>query len=813
MDTLIQDLRYTIRVFGKSPVLSTLVVLTLALGIGASTAIFTVVNGVLLRPLPFDEPSRLVYLGTTWGVQDQPVTSSIPDFLDWKARIATLEEISASQSTSLTITDDGLPERVQAAQVSPGLFRVLRTNPAFGRSFLTEEHGTGAGRVVILSHGLWMRRWGGDPEVIGKTFTASARESGSYRVIGVMPAEFRGPAVLDLHETEVFLPLAVDGAAHAGDRSSRSLRVAGRLKPGISLEEARQEIDVLSAAMVAEFPDVNKWRDVTLGIGIVSLRDRTVGPAERELLILLVASGFLLLIACANVANLFLARSVERGREFGLRSALGAGRGRIVRQLVTESVFLAILGGVAGVWLALLGLDAFAALGPSDFPRLAEVGLDLHALAFVVVVSMITGIFSGLAPAIINSRASVSEALKDGGGATGPGRDRVRLRKMFVVAETASALVLLIAAGLLIKSFVKLNGVDPGFNPDNVLLMQVGLEPAYDSDEQRAAFIRDLVQRIEAIPGTRSVSSITDPPIGYVMWSAGVRLEGGNPDEARICDTHLVSPDYFRTMGITLLQGRPFKWKDDADHPRVAIVGRTMARELWPGEDPLGRRIKLSGSPEAPWWTVVGVVNDIRQASLDSALEREFYIPYAQNAWFGEMHILVRTESAAGAMAGRMRQALWDLDPAIPFDGVSSMRDRISSSLNAPRFRTLLLFTFAGVALVLAVGGLYGTLLHTVNQRTREVGIRMALGARPVDVLTGVLREGMTLTGIGLVIGLAVAFAVSRLLTSLLYDLAPTDPVTFLMGALALAAAALLACSWPARKATQIDPVQAMRSE
>ncbi len=812
METLLRDLRYAFATVRRHPAFSGLVVLMLALGIGASTAIFSVVDGVLLRPLPYKEASRLVYLGTTWGAPDQPTFTSVPDFIDWKDRITTLERIAASQPTSLVLTGGGEPERVTAARISPDLLPLLGVSPALGRPFTSEEHVTDAEPVAILTHGFWQRRWGGDPAVIGTSFTGSRRQTASYRVVGILPAGFKGPVALGLQEADLLLPLELDAPAYAGARDSRSLRVIGRLKPGISMEVARQEIDSLSAAMVAEHPEVNKWKDVTLGIGIVSLREMTVGRAEKELLILLAASGVLLLIACANVANLLLARTTERGREIAVRSALGAGRRRIFGQLLTESVFFSLLGCVAGIWLAMLGVEAFATVGPRDFPRMAEVGVDLRALGFAIGLTVITGVLSGLAPAILSSKGSVSEALKGRAGGRVSAGSRSRLRKILIVAETASALILLICAGLLVNSFLRLRGVDPGFDARNVLLMQVGLGPSYDSAERRAIFVRELIRRVGAIPGVRSASSIADPPLGGVMWSAGVRVEGGDPGDARISDTHMVSPGYFATMGIRLLRGRPFTWQDDAAHPGAAIVNQTMARELWPGRDPLGKRIRLSGSPDAPWYTVVGVADDIRQ-EMASSPQRQFYIPYAQNAWWPWAYIVVRTESEATGMASSMRQALWSLDPAVPFEGVSPMTDRVSLSLTAPRFRTLLLSVFAGAALILAAGGLYGMLLHAVNQRTREVGIRMALGARPADVLAAVVREGMRLAGIGVLLGLAGALAVSRALASLLYDLNPADPATFGLVALTLGAVALLACLLPARRATRVDPMVALRAE
>jgi len=813
LSTLVQDLRFAVRTLGKRPGFLAITVTTLGLGIGAATAIFSVVDGVLLRPLPYPDPSRLVSVGITWGNRLQPTLASVPDFMDWRERIATLESLAAAQPTSLVLTDGGEPERVRAAATSPELFAALGVRPRLGHPFPSAAYRSGTEALAILSHEIWQRRWGGDPRVIGKCFSGSEEQSAgraSYRVVGVMPPAFRGPEAMDLEDVDLWLPLPLDAAAYAQDRSHYRLRVVGRLKPGVSLEVARQEIDALAAARAAEYPELTAAGDYSLGIGIVSLMKKTVGETHRELMILLGATGLLLLIGCANVAHLLLARASVREREVVLRAALGAGRGRIVRQLLTESLLLALLGAALGVVLASAGVGGFQVLGPREFPRLATVGIDLRAVAFATVVAVVTGGFFGLAPALMSARRDLSSTLREGMAALGGGR-RHRLRYGLVVTETALALVLAIAAGLLVRSFLRLERVDPGIEAEGLLTLEVRLGPGYGTNAERAAFFRRLVERVSAIPGVERASSIVDLPIGGLSWAPNVRTEpAGTP---LMTPAHLVGPDYFATMGIRVLRGRAFTPRDDADHPPVAVVNETLARRLWPAADPVGQRIKLSADPQSPWITIVGVVNDIHQASLASPTHREFYLPYAQNAWIGRTHLVVRTQAPAGQMAGPLRQALWELDPNLPFGGVVAMRDRIAASLHLPRFRMLLMGSFAGMALLLAATGLYGTLLYLVGQRTRELAIRIALGARRSNVLRLVIGQGMGLTLIGIAIGLGGAFAASRSLARFVFGVTTTDPETFVAVSATLAAVALVSCLIPALRATRIDPMAILRNE
>jgi predicted permease len=795
VESLIQDIRFAARTFLRNPAFGIVVVVTLGLGIGASTAIFSAVDGVLLRPLPYDSPSELVFLGTTWD-DPRPGWTSVPDFIDWESRLTSFRSLAASQLDALVVTGGEEPERLLMARVSPDFFSTLGAHPSLGRAFSKEEHRSGVEPVAILSHGVWQDRWGGERSVVGRILETS---QGRLRIIGIMPASFEPPVAMWLQDIDIWLPLEVDSVAYAENRGSRSLRVIGRLRPDVSLEAARLEVENLARVMAAEYPEVYRWGNVNLGIGIVPLLEMTVGDTRSDLVMLLAATGLLLLIGCANVANLLLARATNRGKEMALRSTLGASRGRMIRQLLTESVVLAGLGGCVGVGIAFAGVLAFQNFGPGDFPRLAEVQVRTGVLGFACGLTLLTGLLFGLAPALIFQST--------------PGRSRTRLRGLLVMVEIAVALILLCGAGLLINSYVRLYNVDPGFRPDHLLLTEVGLRSSYTSDEQRAAFIRDVLNRTGAIPGVESATAITDPPMGNVMWFPSVFTEGSQDTDPPLVAAHLVAEKFFETLGIRLLAGRAFQSWDDGDQPRVAIVNETMARRYWPTEAPVGKRIRLSRSANQPWYTVVGVVNDIRHVHLSSPPEPELYVPYSQNAWYGWMSIVVRTRTAPEAVAKSLRQAIRDVDPAVPFDGVSFMEDRLSASLSAPRFRTHLTSSFAVIALVLAAVGIYGSVLYTVGQRMQEVGIRMALGAQSSDILRIILRQGLVMIAAGMTAGIAGVVVLSRLWENFLFGITATDLPTVSLVAALLSATALLACYIPARRATRIDPMVTLRSE
>ena len=782
--------------------------MTLGLGIGAGTAIFSAVDGVLLRPLPYDNPSELVFVGTTWD-NPRPGWTSVPDFMDWKNRLTSFESLAASQPDALVLLNNEEPEQLLMARVSPDFFSTLGAQPSPGRVFTSDEHGTGAEPVAILSHSLWQRRWGGERNTVGRVLDTS---KGPVRVIGVMPLGFEPPVAMWLQDIDIWFPLEVNAAAYATNRGSRSLRVVGRLKSGVSLDVARQEVENLSRVMAEEYPEAYRWGDSELGIGAAPLLEMTVGDTSGDLIMLLASTGLLLLIGCANVANLLLARATSRGKEIALRTTLGAGRGRLVRQLLTESVFLAGLGGCLGVGLALAGVKAFQILGPSNFPRLVEVQVSPGVLGFACGLVLLTGLLFGLAPALFNSPGDLGTSLKEGGGKSSPGRSRMQLRSFLVMTETALALILLSGAGLLINSYVRLHNVNPGFRPDHLLLTEVGLR-SYTENDQRAAFLREALDRVRAIPGVESATAIADPPMGGVMWFAPIFTEGSEDTEPPPVPAHLVADRFVETMGMGLIAGRTFTSWDDSDHPGVAIVNQTLARRHWPGLDPVGRRIRISSQSEAPWLTVVGVVKDIRHVHLSSPPEPELYVPYSQNAWYGWMSLVVRTRTSPEAVGKSLRQAIQAVNPTVAFDGISLMEDRVSNSLSAPRFRTLLISSFAVIALVLAAVGIYGSVLYTVGQRMHEIGIRMALGAQSSDILQTVLRQGLVMILTGIVAGIAGIYVLSRLMESFLYGVTATDPATVSVVAVLLSATAFLACYLPARKATRVDPMVPLRSE
>ncbi len=795
MQSTIQDIRFAARTLIRNPTFGIMAVVTLGLGIGASTAIFSAVDGVLLRPLPYDHPSELAFLGTTWD-DPRPGWTSVPDFIDWENRLTSFRSLTASQPDAIVLFGGEEPERLLMARVSPAFFSTLGAFPSHGRVFANEEHRTGVEPVAILSHSLWLRRWGGERSIVGEVLDTSR---GPVRVIGIMPASFEPPVAMWLQDIDIWFPLEVDSAAYAESRGSRSLRVIGRLRPGVSLEAARLEVENLARVMAVEYPEVYRLGDVNLGIGLVSLLDMTVGGTSGDLVMLLASTGLLLLIGCANVANLLLARATTRGREIALRITLGASRGRMIRQLLTESVFLSGLGACIGVGLAFAGVQAFQTFGPVDFPRLAEVQVRTGVLGFACGLALISGVLFGLAPAL---------TLQSTGR-----RSRTRLRTFLVVVETAVALVLLSGAGLLVNSYVRLHHVDSGFNPDHLLLTEVGLHSSYTSDEQRAAFIRDLLNRTRAIPGVESASAIADPPMSGIMWFASLVTEGSEDTEPPPVAAHLVTEQFFETMGIRLLAGRTFKLRDDAHQPRVAIINETLARRYWPTGNPVGHRIRLSRRPKAPWVTIVGLVNDIRHVHLSLPPEPELYVPYSQNAWYGWMSIVVRTPTAPETIASSLRQTIRAVDPAVPFDGVSLMQDRLSTALSAPRFRTLIVSGFAAMALVLAAVGIYGSVLYTVEQRKHEVGIRMALGAQSSDILRTILRQGLVMILAGITSGIAGVIVISRLWESFLFEITAVDLPTVSLVVVSLSGTALLACYIPARRATRVDPMVTLRSE
>ncbi len=823
---MLRDLRYALRTLRRKPAFAVIAVATAALGIGFSTAIFSAVNGVLLRPLPYPDPDSLVYVGSTW-TPGSPAVASIPDFIDWRDRITSLDALGAVQPTSLVLVDDAGAERVPAARVSPEFFSILDVTPAIGRLFSDNAFRTGAAREVLLSHGLWQRRLGGDPNVLGRVLRTARDESGEqalYTVLGVLPAGFRPPPGMWMEDPEAWTVLPLDAAAYASNRTSRSLRLIGRMRDGsreggqmeaVGLATAQRELDAIAAAMRTEFPGAYTTSSGVVGIGIVSLLDKVVGETGNQLIILFGATGFLLLMSCVNVANLLLARAGDRRGEIAVRSALGAGRRRIVGQLLTESLLLGLLGGVVGVGVAYPAIGLLCRIAPADFPRLAGVTIDPWVLGFAIAISLLSAVVFGLAPAIATARADVAGALSGLSGRTTGDRSRGRARGALVGAEVALALVLLTGAGLLIASLVRLRQVDPGFDASRVVMTEVGLPDAYSTDEQRGAYFDRLLTAARALPGVESATLIPDPPLsGFNMWAPRVFPEDVSPGVDSVSlGAHLVGPDYLATLGIRLLRGRDVTIRDAGGAPRVAVLSEMAARQLWPDKEALGKRIRLSSQGDEPAWTVVGIAADVLQNGLAQEPQGEVYVPYAQNPWFNWNYLMLRTDKAATSFTEPLRKALRDLDPAVPFDGVGVMSDRVSASLSAPGFLATLSTIFAWVALCLAVAGIYATVLQTVGQRTREIGLRMALGARPRDVLRLVMRQAMLPAVLGLALGLVGTLGLSRVMASLVFGIAPSDPSMLGAATVVLALAAGLACFFPARRAARLDPLRALRAE
>ncbi|HEX8115933.1 MAG TPA: ABC transporter permease, partial [Pyrinomonadaceae bacterium] len=816
-EDLWQDVRYGLRTFRKKPGFTLVAVVTLALGIGANAAIFSVVNGVLLKSLPFPEPERLVALFET-NESGREIAVAFPDYLDWRAGTSVFEDLAARMPAGGVLTGDEGPERVTGRYVTASFFRTLGVRPAAGRFFTEEEDRPGGEPLIVLSHELWLRRYGGDPGVAGRAVTYNGA---SWTVAGVMPQQFDFYGENNLNN-QFFIPLGqFYDQKWMHERDSHVVMVTARLKPGVTLEQARAQMEALAARLAGQFPESNGGT----GVRLTSFLDDYVGEARPALLMLMAAVGAVLLIACANVANLLLVRAAARRKEIALRVALGAGRGRVVRQLLAESLLLAAGGGALGLLFAWWGVGALLRLAPDVLPRTESISLDGRALLFTFALTLLTGVAFGLIPALQTSKADLNDAMKSGGTGASVGAGGRWLRSGLVVTEVALSLLLLVGAGLLLRSFRQLMRVEPGFEARDVLTLRLRLPDAkYTKVEQCAAFLKEVKRRVEALHGVRQVSLATGFPFGRAS-ELGYRVEG-KPEPRQSSDlpdsyAQWVSPEFHRTLGIRLLAGRYIEEGDAADSPQVALVDDDFVRRNFPGASPgeaLGKRLRF-GSEEDPWCEIVGVVGHVRQNGLDEEGRPAIYRPWTQvrrsmaDSYMRAMDLIVKTSVEPTQLVEPIRGEVQALDRDQPLGNVHALAWYVEQTVAPRRFSMTLATAFACVALVLGAVGLYGVLSYTVAQRAREIGIRMALGARRGDVHRLVIRQGMGLALAGVAAGLLASLALTRLMSGLLYGVSATDPETFALIALLLLLVALAACYLPARRASKVDPLIALRCE
>lgn len=811
MSTLFKDIRYGARNLLKHPGFTAIVIVTLAVGIGASSAIFSVVNAVLLRPLPYPQAERIVTIQELTG-DGQRVQVTPANFLDWRAQNTVFEHLAAILTRPANLASSDHAERINLAMTSANFFSVFGIGATQGRFFFPADEEAGHAPVVVISHGLWQRRFAGDATLIGKPITL---DGNSYTVIGIAPAGFEYPDKTDLWVPPFRLAPALNERMDPTQvRGFGMLSTVALLKPNATLDQAASEMETITSRLRQEYPDTNNRRFNR----VVSLHSNLVGETWSMLLLLFGAVTFVLLIACANVANLLLASAATRQKEMAIRTALGASRLRVIRQLLTESLILAFAGGVAGLLLAIWGVVLMTRLLPQNFPRLGEINLDWRVVVFTLLASVLTGILFGLAPALHLSKSDVHESLKESGRGTVGGRRQNRLRNLLIVSEVALSVVLLIGAGLLFRSFLRLQAVNTGFTSEQLLTLRVS--PAgsnYRRDADYIAFYNQVLQRTSAIPGVVSVGTINTLPLDKGP-TAGFRIEGRPPltiDKWPGANYRTVSPDYFRTMSIPMSQGRAFTERDTEAAPLVMIINQALAKRDFPGEDPVGKRINLGNNDpqgQPVWWEIVGVVSDVRSLELREAATPEFYLSGLQDT-FGNMFMVVRTSVEPSGVVAAVRHATSEVDKSAALSDVKTMENIVSDAVTQPRFNLVLLGLFSCIALLLSAAGIYGVTAYSVTQRTHEFGIRMALGAQVGDVLRMIIRQGMLLISVGIAIGLLSAFALTRLLRTLLFGVSVTDPLTFVVISILLTAVALLACYVPARRATKVDPLVALRYE
>jgi putative ABC transport system permease protein len=802
MDNLLQDIRYAFRGFFKRPGFTVVALIALALGIGANTAIFSLVNAVVLRPLPFAQPDQLIWVyGNIKGGGNRASVAPL-DFLDYREQNNTFEQFAASISVPIPVnlTGTGEPERLTAAAVTGNYFQTLGVAPLMGRTFQLENEKPDMNQVAVLSYALWQKRFAGDPAIVGKTVTLDSK---TIEVIGVMPQTFSFPAA-----SELWIPINFDRDPEMKQRKAHFLRPIGRLKPGMTIAQAQADTDAVARRMEEQYPATNTGWNLRL----VPLQEQLVGNIKPTLFILFGAVGFVLLIACANVANLLLVRAAAREKEIALRTALGAGRIRIARQMITESVLLSMMGGALGAFLAVWGVELLVKLGAGSIPPTAQVKIDFTVLAFTFGLSILTGVLFGLAPALRTVKLNLTESLKEGGRSAGQTAPRNRTRSILVVIESAVAVVLLIGAGLLIRSFIRLNNVRPGFDPSHVLTMRVDLpRQKYPKPENAGQFFTQLESRVASLPGVEKVGLITELPLSGQPNDMPFSIEGrppASPDQLFGADFRRINPEYFSALRIPFLRGRNFTKQEAQTAAKVLVISDLLASQVFPNEDPLGKRLVMVAGDQA--YEIIGIVGDIRHRSMEIDPLPAMYVPKVQT---GGMNLVIRTQGDPGSLSAAVRQEVRAIDPDQPIAAVRTMDEWVNTSVAASRYRTALLGLLALVALILASTGIYGVMSYSVAQRTHEIGVRMALGARRFDVIKLVVRQGMSLVIVGVVLGLGGAFALTRVMATLLFGVTAKDPATFTSVGVVLAAVAFVACYIPARRATKVDPLEALRYE
>ncbi|MGH9745226.1 MAG: ADOP family duplicated permease [Candidatus Acidiferrales bacterium] len=811
LETIWADARYALRVMRKNPGFAAIAILTLALGIGANTAIFSVVYAVLLKPLPFTNPQQLVAVFAAKPQEGVPKNgTSFPNFEEWRAQNTVFSELAGNQGHDLNVTGRGEPFVASTGVVTTEIFPLLGVPPFAGRTFVSADGKPGAAPVVILSENLWRGRFGADPNIVGSSVSLDKR---LFTIIGVMPAGFRSP-FLD-RKQDIWVP-TVDDPLFGGWMARRSghwLPVIGRLKPGVSIAQAQAEMETISTRLAKEFPAENEgWT-----VRVVPLQSEIVGDVKPALLVLLGAVGLVLLIACANIANLLLARATSRAKEMSVRIALGAGRGRIVRQLLTESAALGVIGGIAGTLLAFWGVNGLRSLLPAEISASREIHVDGHVLGFALLLSIIASFVFGLAPALFAAGSDLNTSLREGAGRAGAGGRRQVARSFLAAAETALAMVLLIGAGLLVRSFVTLMSVSPGFRSEHLMKAEVSLPQfEYSKPEQWNAFTNDLLARIQAEPGLHETAVGIPLPLADGFVNLGFTIEGvaAPPSSSpRTADYVAATPGYFGVMGIPLLKGRGFSDTDVASGPRVTVISEAMARQYFPNQDPIGKRITFGFPPDGDALReIVGVVGDVRDVALQQAPAAMMYVPFAQAPFWGAVFV-TRSNLNLGTFADAIRRDTSAIDKDLPVTDIAAMPDVVNASVAQPRFQMVLLGLFGALALVLAAVGIYGVISYSVVQRTHEIGIRMSLGAQPRQILRLVVGQGVKLALVGIAAGCVAALALTRLMMSLLFEVSPADPLTFLGVAIVLALVAMAACFIPARRAMRVDPMTALRYE